>query len=403
MIQSILFFCLGFLSSALIALLIAPAIWRRAVALTTKRVEASIPMSMEELHAAKDRLRAEHAVTVRRLEQAAERLNRKNAEQAVKLARDREELKRLTAERVEQDAAMAALVARYEDADRQLGLRDEEIARLSDALDASERRVADMTEELERLGALFEEESLRSSNRQIELVARETEVEKLTGDIAILKSERKDAERRIREVMADNKAAQEALRAERRRLSETEKKIERLVASLSDRDEKLERRETELARLRDELRGRPHPDYEAQIAELRAENLRLEAELAAGGAGTGGNSAALEKAIRDRRRLEERLTVLTRENKKLRADGGAAAAAAPLAGEERENEALREEMLRLAARIAQLTAEAEGPGSPIHSALGTQAPSPAGSPPSLADRIRELQAAEGGAARTQER
>ena len=46
------------------------------------------------------------------------------------------------------------------------------------------------------MGRLYDEASLTASNRQIELVARETEVEKLAGDVQLLRGQRKDAERR---------------------------------------------------------------------------------------------------------------------------------------------------------------------------------------------------------------
>ncbi|RWX60080.1 hypothetical protein EN780_32935, partial [Mesorhizobium sp. M4B.F.Ca.ET.089.01.1.1] len=68
MVQSILFFALGFLCAGFLALLIAPAIWRRAVALTRRRVEASMPLTLAEIQANKDQVRAEFAMSTRRLE-----------------------------------------------------------------------------------------------------------------------------------------------------------------------------------------------------------------------------------------------------------------------------------------------------------------------------------------------
>ena len=49
MIQSTLFFILGFLCAAFLALLVGPAVWRRAVNLTTKRIEASMPLTLNEI------------------------------------------------------------------------------------------------------------------------------------------------------------------------------------------------------------------------------------------------------------------------------------------------------------------------------------------------------------------
>jgi len=60
-IQATLIFILGFLSAVFLTVLVAPAIWRRAVALTHRRVEAALPLSLNEIRADKDALRAEHA------------------------------------------------------------------------------------------------------------------------------------------------------------------------------------------------------------------------------------------------------------------------------------------------------------------------------------------------------
>ena len=92
MIQSILFFVLGFLCAGFLALMIAPAIWRRAVTLTRKRIEASMPLTLAEIQADKDRIRAEFAMSMRRLEMSVKSLREKSAAQIVEIGRGREEI-----------------------------------------------------------------------------------------------------------------------------------------------------------------------------------------------------------------------------------------------------------------------------------------------------------------------
>src|SRR5215207_11355569 len=65
-------FALGFLTAALFALVILPALNARAERLARRRVEAQFPLSISELTAEKDHLRAEFAVLQRRLERKAE-------------------------------------------------------------------------------------------------------------------------------------------------------------------------------------------------------------------------------------------------------------------------------------------------------------------------------------------
>ena len=68
MIESIMYFGIGFLLAALSVLIVAPLVHDRAVRLTMRRVEATIPLSMAELQADKDLQRAEFAMSTRRLE-----------------------------------------------------------------------------------------------------------------------------------------------------------------------------------------------------------------------------------------------------------------------------------------------------------------------------------------------
>ena len=109
MIQSILIFALGFLCAGLLALMIAPAIWRRAVRLTKKRVEASAPLTIAEIQADKDRIRAEHAMALRRVEISAKTFREKAAAQIIEINRNREELKALSEQRRDKSRAVAEL------------------------------------------------------------------------------------------------------------------------------------------------------------------------------------------------------------------------------------------------------------------------------------------------------
>lgn len=73
-------FALGFLLAGLGALLFMPVLARRALRLATRRLSMLVPLSIEEVAAGRDGLRAEHAAATRRLEQAIERLVRDKAE-----------------------------------------------------------------------------------------------------------------------------------------------------------------------------------------------------------------------------------------------------------------------------------------------------------------------------------
>jgi chromosome segregation ATPase len=354
-IQSILFFALGFLTAGFIALLVAPAFWRRAVNLTRKRVEAAMPMTLDEIQADKDRMRAEFAMSARRLEMSAQALREKNAAQVIEIGRGHEEIKALNSVISEKNREITALEAAGEALRTELQQQSNDMQRLSARLAEADNVLKQRAAEIEKLGRLYEDASFSSSSRQIELVARESELEQLDSEAVQLRSKAEKAEKLFQEREREAATLRDALRAEAR-------KVDGLERTLAEREEKLEHIEKELARLREEL-----------ARATAAENEEIEKPA-------------------DRKRLESRLTALTRENRKLKA--GLKATATAKGG---DDEMLRERIGELAAQMVHLTSVLEGQGSPIAKALSS--PTPNGGQgadaknTSLADRVRALQKA----------
>jgi chromosome segregation ATPase len=109
MIETIMFFALGFLAASLIALVLLSAVWHRAVRLTTRRIEGAIPVSMSEIQADKDQLRAEFAMSTRRLETSVEQLKLKATEQLAEIGRKNDAVRQLKTDLEEKIAAVASL------------------------------------------------------------------------------------------------------------------------------------------------------------------------------------------------------------------------------------------------------------------------------------------------------
>ena len=400
MIQSALFFILGFLCAALLAFLVAPAIWRRAVVLTRRRVEAAVPLTMDEIQADKDRLRAEFAMAARKLEMSVKSFKDKAAGQAVEIDRSREELKRIAGERDERGRAIATLEAGAEELRAELRQREDTLEQQADKVAGLEARLGEQAQELERMGLMYDEASFEASSRQIDLVARDTRLEKMSEDVVTLRNQRKEADGRVRELGAELKEAREVLRSERKKAAALEKKNERLSSSLADRDERLERRERDLTRFRDQLKdnGTEELRLAAELEREQELRTRLEGEVAEltaqlsrliSGATAGDIADTVE-------RLERRLGTLDDENARLRAElDHLQRADADHWSEERWGGAmLREQINDLAAEMVALTARLEGPGSPIEAALAADDADHDGV--SLADRVRALQKAAAG-------
>jgi len=128
MIEPIMYFGFGFLAASLLALVIVPLVHNRAVRLTMRRMEASMPLSMAETWAQKDQLRAEFAMLTRRLEITVEQLKTKTTNQLAELGKKTDAINRLKLELVEKTATIFALQAREQELTRlTAGLRERSI------------------------------------------------------------------------------------------------------------------------------------------------------------------------------------------------------------------------------------------------------------------------------------
>jgi len=92
MINALMFGALGFLLGCLLALMLAPPLWNRAVKLTTRKLEATMPMSLNDIQADKDQLRAEFAIELRKVEVALEKAKEKATRELIEANKRRVEI-----------------------------------------------------------------------------------------------------------------------------------------------------------------------------------------------------------------------------------------------------------------------------------------------------------------------
>ena len=78
---------LGFLTAALLTLFLSPLYRRRVARLTTEFLKRSMPLTEAEIRADKDRLRAEYAIRIHKLEMTVEEAAEAAARQMVELNR----------------------------------------------------------------------------------------------------------------------------------------------------------------------------------------------------------------------------------------------------------------------------------------------------------------------------
>lgn len=99
MIEAAMYIGIGLLMGCLIAVAVAPLVHERAVRLTARRLEAVLPHSIDEVQADMDLLRADFAMSLRRMQITNEQLRNKTARQLVELGKRVDVINRLKAQR----------------------------------------------------------------------------------------------------------------------------------------------------------------------------------------------------------------------------------------------------------------------------------------------------------------
>jgi chromosome segregation ATPase len=417
MIEPIMFFGLGFLIASLLGLVIVPLVHARAVRLTARRLEAATPVSMAEIQADKDQLRAEFAMSTRRLEMSVDQLKGKTTSQLAELGKKTDAINRLKAELGEKTATLFALEAREKALKEQLHTTEDELAIKTNALREAERALADRQGELGRLTADLDDTSVTAAGQGVEIVALKAQIETLQETVATLEQEIKDTEGRLAQERTKADTATKQLAAERgrvenlgHRIGELEHQLAEQTAEAESLSKRVAELETQVAAYGEQLaaRERERDQLRLQVGAARQVEADLRGELASLDRR---HDAATEILRADKTLLESQLERAREERAKLQRDIAAMKreAEATWQAERVENALLRERINDVAAEVVRLTAALEGPDSPIDTILaeasgarlqGNGQPVAAGAKAtrieaatsSLADRIRALQA-----------
>ena len=130
MIEQAMLGALGCALCGLLAIALLPAFWRRAMRLSSRRVQMQVPLSLDEILAERDLLRAEFAIVQRRLEQRLEALVTRQAKDMSALGRCQ--------------AQLALSQQQYEATASQLAERDQHLAQALERLEALSTQLAEV-------------------------------------------------------------------------------------------------------------------------------------------------------------------------------------------------------------------------------------------------------------------
>src|ERR1700743_1852686 len=207
MIEPIMYAAIGFLVSMLCGLMIVPLVHSRAVRLTTRRLEAATPLSMAEIQADKDQLRAEFAMSARRLEMSVEQLKNRTTSQLADLGKKTDAINRMKIELGEKNATIFSLEAREKAVKEQLRATEEEHVAKTESLRLAEQALTDKQGELGKLSTELSDRSMTADSRQVELVAVRAQIKELKNRVGDAEKEFATTQARLTQERSDSENA----------------------------------------------------------------------------------------------------------------------------------------------------------------------------------------------------
>src|ERR1700740_588266 len=207
MIEPIMYLAIGFLVSMLCGLMIVPLVHNRAVRLTTRRLEAATPLSMAEIQADKDQLRAEFAMSARRLEMSVEQLKNRTTSQLAELGKKTDAINRMKIELGEKNATIFSLEAREKAVKEQLRATEEEFAAKTESLRLAEQALTDKQGELGKLNSELNDRSMVADSRQVELFAVRAQIDELKNRVGDAEREFSSTHARLTQERSESEVA----------------------------------------------------------------------------------------------------------------------------------------------------------------------------------------------------
>lgn len=377
MIEPVMYVAIGFLVACMLIIGIIPVVHARAVRLTTRRLEAVTPMSMAEIQADKDQLRAEFAMSTRRLEMSVEQMKSKTTSQLAEIGKKSEAIGRIKLELSEKTAALFALEAKEQQLNNDLRETRQQLEQKTATLQQTERLLEETGARLSNASTTVNDTALTVDSQRVELVTARAQIEVLKGQIESYDKESRELHERLTIETTAGDATRQALTSEIAKsegLTSRVAELERQVIAQTTEAEVLGRRVQELLARLDE-QGRSLSEREQSSDSLRTEAssaqqslMALRVELSET---ENRRRTATEALTAERNTLEEQLKQSQAERDKLQNELVAMKREVESAWqtERMENAVLRERINDVAAEVARLTSVLEGPGSTIEAML----------------------------------
>lgn len=241
---------LGFFVASLIALFLAPPLWRRAVRLTTKRLTQQSPRMIDEGQADRDQMRAEFAVTSRKMEIKIDELKEEASAHLIQISKIEKKSDR-------QLGKIGSLQKTIESRDIKISELNQQAEGLQQDINKKSDEIAGQNDELTRQTEMLNTQATAAEASTVELESRNEQIsayERMETDLSAVISQQKTEIQEQLEAKESSKVthntANSAHRNENERLSyeikNGLKEISRLRKDLGSRKEEADTLRQEL-------------------------------------------------------------------------------------------------------------------------------------------------------------
>ncbi len=324
-------FALGFLIAGLMALAFAPLFWARAVKLSVRRLEMQLPVSMREILADRDQVRAEAAVAQRRIEMKAEALNELHVadraelgRQTISLVRLQEDMAGLSQTNGELNAELAALSQEHATLSAEtfslskelydLGcVRDYEAAKMQKLADAHQELLAVVEDKQATIAALLAcgaALDTRLADTERELVSTKTLLRSQEAEASLLASHLSRSREEAQALKTAHTASVETQKSLTARIEDLERQLEAADRVQTEQSARLQAFAARSETYESDLRRARERENERQLMHASTlERMRAEERGLAGRIDRlRAENAALQNALENARNECMRLT-----------------------------------------------------------------------------------------------
>jgi chromosome segregation ATPase len=398
MIEYSLLFALGFLSAGLVILLVSPTIHRAIVRYTENRMRATMPLSLEEVRAQKDMVRAvlaaDHAKTSQELTRERDKysglmVHNNDLMRTVVLAAEEKKELVSTLDTVKQHAASLQ---------QTIVERDGEIGSLKERNTGLETRLEEKQETIETLTRRRDFLTAELDSIKIEYASRLTQIENLNLTISNIRNERDTARKEGKLAFERAKDLELRLAREENKVFRLQERLDQEGANLAEKTASLEQKLGEIARLKERVKT-GQQESRTVSRTLRA----VPKDTAATPAKSRPILAASKKNMDEiQQKLGLEMPVPQRQNETaepsidparmaedMRSRSAARTQALLANADQSKDAAIREEIAAIAADMVVLTAANGGLNSTMRAILGSNQASSATGRLSLADRAHQ--------------